>query len=177
MEDKVPIRGNPPEDMDNDDFVQYIEDQVAYMQGFLKLGAGKEVSFYELEEALKGYTHVHLSLLAMYNVARIEHMREEEEFNQWYAQKFVMVRAVHNLSEKTAQKWASQKELDCLLRSENLQEYKTKKTHLIETEQKYSFLGSLVKMWEGYSYTLSTLSTNIRAELGTSGMENRLRTN
>lgn len=181
MEDEVPVRAirsqDEMENMDKDEFVQYVEEQVAYMEGFLKIGAGKEINFYELEEALKGYTHVHLSLLAMYNVARIEHMRQDEEFNQWYAQRFVYVRAKHNLAEKTAQKWASQKELDCLLRDEFLDEFRTRKKALMDCDQKYSFLGQLVKMWEGYSYILSTLSTNVRAELGTQGMERGFRTN
>ena len=178
MEENVPIREIMPQEDDedtkisDDTFITYVEQQIAYMEGFLKIGAGKEINFYELEEALKGYTHVHLSLLAMYNVARFEHMKQEEEFAQWYAEKLVYIRDKYNLTEKSAQKWASQRELDALLRKDFSSEFQPKKASLLTCDQKHSFLGQLVKMWEGYSYILNTLSTNVRAELGTANFDN-----
>jgi hypothetical protein len=155
-------------DVDSDkEFFDYLKHQVNTMESYLTIGAGKEINFYELEEALKGYTHIQLTLVSMHNIARIEYQKEEEEFNQWYAEKFVFIRAKHNLPEKTAQKWASQKELDSLLRVEFRDEFIERKKRLLGVEQKVSFLHSLLKLWEGYSYTLNTLSTNVRAEIGT----------
>ena len=98
MEDEdVPVRGKrqeapaesgwddtAPEDMPEEEFIAFVNSQTEYMKGYLRIGAGKEINFYELEEALKGYTQVYLSLLNMVNLARIEAAKIKEEFDMWY---------------------------------------------------------------------------------------------
>ena len=147
-------------------FFDFIETQVNEMQEATRLGTDKEISFFELEKALKGYSSVYLSLLSLYNMARIDVQKEDESFNTWYSGKYVEVRAEVNKPELTAQKWASTKEIEHMVRSLNGLEYMAKKKALSEKELRVSFLKDLIEMWKAHQFILSTLSSNIRTEAG-----------
>lgn len=159
--------------MSEDQFIAFVNEQTDRMKSYLTIGAGREINFYELEEALKGYTQVYLSLLNMVNLARIEAMRTKEDFDMWYAEKFTAARAKYNTKDLSAQKWAGQKELECIVRTENHEEFKRRKKLVLEADQKETYLSNITDMWKGYAYTLSTLSNNVRAEVGSAGIENR----
>jgi hypothetical protein len=151
-----------------DTFIQFVQDQINEMKEAARLGTDKEISFFELEHALKGYSHIYISLLSMYNIARIDLQKEKEEFNAWFSSKYVLVRAEVNKPELTAQKWASTKEIEHMIVAISPEEYKNKKSILLEKENKLDFLQGLIDMWKSHQFILSTLSSNIRAEAGMS---------
>jgi len=171
MEDTFEMRPLKTIEVSKDDeFFQFVEKQIDEMREYLKLRSGKEVTFFELEEALKGYSHVHLTLISLFHIIRMEKSLAEESFDQWYAEKFIEERAKHNLPSLAAQKWASQRELDALVRIDNPEEFKRRKEAKLSIEHRESFIASILKMWESYSYTLNVLSSNARAELNTGFM-------
>jgi hypothetical protein len=147
-------------------FFGFIEAQIEEMKEASRLGTDKEISFSELERALKGYSHVYISLLSLYNIARIDVQKENEDFDTWYSTKYVGVRAEVNKPELTAQKWASTKEIEHMVRSINGDEYIKRKKALAEKELRVSFIKDLIEMWKSHQFILSTLSSNIRAEAG-----------
>ena len=152
--------------MDEFNFLNFIDTQINEMKEAARLGTDKEISFFELEHALKGYSSVYITLLSLYNVARIDLQKEKEEFNAWYSSKFVAVRAEVNKPELTAQKWAGQKEIEHMIIALSPDQYKEKKCRLSEKEGKLDFLSNLIDMWKSHQFILSTLSSNIRAEAG-----------
>lgn len=158
---------------DEQGLIQFVEEQIEKMKGYLHLGAGKEINFYELEEALKGHENVHLALIGMYNVSRISLQKEEQEFDLWFSKKFLEIRSEVNRPELTAQKWAGQKEIEMMVKVRNEEEYKKIKGTLNVIEGKASFLKELMTSWSNYQWILKILSDNVRSEVGMSNMENR----
>ena len=148
------------------DFLEFVEEQIDTMKKASRLGTDKEISFYELEQALKNYSSVYVGLLSLYNVARIDLQKEKESFNSWYSTKYTNVRSEVNKPELTAQKWASTKEIEHMIISFNPVDYNERKNRLSEKESKLDFLSGLIDMWKSHQFILSTLSSNIRAEAG-----------
>ena len=151
---------------EENEFISFIEAQVESMKEATRLGTDKEISFFELEKALKGYSSVYLTLLTLYNMARIDVQKENEEFDSWYSSEYVGVRASVNKPELTAQKWASTKEIEHMVRSLNGEEYLDRKRALSDKELRVSFIKDLLEMWKTHQFILSTLSSNIRTEAG-----------
>ena len=150
----------------SDTFFEFVQEQISKMKEATRLGTNKEISFIELEYALKGYSQVYISLLSMYNIARIDLQREKERYNAWYSAKYVAVRGEVNKPELTAQKWASTKEIEHIVISLNPEEYQAQRNTYLEKESKVDFLSGLIDMWKSHQFILSTLSSNIRAEAG-----------
>lgn len=156
------------EDEENvDEFILFIQSEIAEMQEAVRLGTDKEISFFELESALKHYSSTYISLLSMYNIARIDLQKENEEFGSWYSGQFIKIRSEVNKPELTAQKWASYKEIEHMVVSQN-PEYLEKKRLILDKESRVEFIKGLIDMWKSHQFILSTLSSNIRAEAGMS---------
>jgi hypothetical protein len=159
----------PIEEMDEketEDLVQYISQKVEYMKKFLRLGADTEVNFYELQRALVEYSNIHNSLISMSTITRFEHSKAKEDFTSWYSEKFIEIRNNVNSPDKPASKYMSATEIEYMVRTEFKDEFKKLKDEEITLEHKHHFVKELVKMWEGHNYVLSTLSSNLRSEVG-----------
>jgi hypothetical protein len=153
---------------DETTFLAFVNSQIAEMGEAVRLGTDKEISFSELESALRKYSSVYISLLSLYNVARIDFQQETESFNTWYSSEFIVIRGQVNKPELSAQKWASYKEIEHMVRASNSHKYSAKKQAILEKEARVDFLGNLIDMWKSHQFILSTLSSNIRAEAGMS---------
>jgi len=150
----------------DDEFILFVKKQIEEMKEHARLGTDKEISFLDLEKALKSYSQVYMTLLSMYNIARISLQKEKEEFNSWFSAKYVAVRSEVNKPELTAQKWASTKEIEHMVIAFNPELYQLKKQSLNEVEGKLDFISGLIDMWKSHQFILSTLSSNIRTEAG-----------
>lgn len=162
-DDTVPTRGKI-------DFVSYVQQQITRMEEYVQLGRQGEVTFLELNSALCNYQHVYLTLISMYNLAKIDYEIAKEEWDSWYAEVFVSVRARENRQDIAAQKWLSQKELDMLVRHEYRAEFSLKHVDLLELERKMAFLSRLLEAWQSQQYILGTLSKNLQSEISSAGM-------
>jgi hypothetical protein len=152
--------------LENVDLVDYIERQIAHMKSCLTLGTKREISFFELEEALKDYPHIYISLISMETLAKLEYQKANEEFNSWFGSNYLTERSLVNRPELTAQKWAGQKEIEYMVKATHSTEYLERKNSLLELEHKHEFVKDLVEMWKSYQFILSALSSNVRAEAG-----------
>jgi len=154
--------------------IEFVENQIAKMREYSKLGNGKEPTFYEVNEALMSYQDTLLALLAMHNTSKIEHMRAKETFEDWYAQKYILIREEMNPRSLSAQKWYSQKEIEMMVRQQYNDEYKRLSWNLTLTEQQLSFLRRLLEGWNTHQYILTQLSRNLIAEVNGMGVESAL---
>jgi hypothetical protein len=143
----------------------YIKEKIAQMKEALKLGAGREVSFYELQECLVEYSHVFLTLIALQNEARIDHQRKKAEFQVWWDKKYIAIKLRENTKELAGSKWCTAGELEAMVRKENEDRFIIENEILQEAEHKLSFMNHLIEMWKSYQFVLGTISSNIRAEV------------
>lgn len=154
-----------PEEGSEDVFLAFVQEQIANLKKYNRLGSDKELSFDDLNKALCGYQNVNLTLISLYNVAKVELTKEKEKFDDWFAEKFISVRSRENRKELSAQKWASQKEIEMMVRREYSFEYKGWKDSLNVLEHKVAFLRRLLESWNSQQYILSTLSRNLQSEV------------
>lgn len=154
--------------------IEFVENQIAKMREYSKLGNGKEATFYEVNEALMSYQNTLLALLAMHNTAKVEYMRAKEAFEDWFAQKYIFIREEVNPRSLSAQKWYSQKEIEMMVRQQYNDDYKRLSWNVSLTEQQLSFLRRLLEGWNTHQYILTQLSRNLIAEVNGMGVESAL---
>jgi hypothetical protein len=154
--------------------IEFVESQIATMRQYVKLGNGKEATFYEVNEALMSYQNTLLALLAMHNTAKIEYMRAKETFEDWFAKKYILIREQVNPRSLSAQKWYSQKEIEMMVRQQYNDDYKRLSWNVNLTEQQLSFLRRLLEGWNTHQYILTQLSRNLIAEVNGLGVESAL---
>ena len=168
------MNNRQPVETDTDKFLKFVNEQIEKMKTYASLGAEEEISFYSLNNALRSYEGIYLTLISLYNVARIELQQKEEEYQDWYSDKFVFIKNRENRIDLTAQKWASQKELELMVRNENQFELKGWKEELRVLENKEAFLKRLLDAWQSQQFILSTLSKNLIAEVGATSTDRLL---
>ena len=153
------------------DFIDWVQEQIGKMKGYLRLGADVEVSFVELQKALTGYAHVYNTLISMYHEARISHQWIEEDYKTWYGERYLIIRNEANRADLAASKWLTASEIEFRVMAENKQVFLARKRNLLEAERKVSFLRDLIEMWKAYQRNLSDISSNLRAEIGMARMD------
>jgi len=163
MPGRVPLEET--QESNDRSFLQFVEEQIAKMKEYASLGSGRSITFVELNEALCNYEQVYLTLISMYNVINIEFQRATEDFDDWYADKFLSIRSRENAKDMSAQKWASQKELEWMVRKEFNFDYRARKDNLMTLERKVAFFRRLLESWQAQQWILNTLSKNIATEV------------
>ena len=157
--------------------VTFVTEQIDRMRSYVQFQAGKEPTFFEINQALLSYQDTQLGLLALHNTSKMDHTRAKEEFDDWYADKYLLMRERVNPISLSAQKWASQKEIELMVRKEFPTEFHKYNWAVIEAEQQLAFMRRLVDSWASYQFVLTQLSKNIIAELGGLSVEGSLDTN
>lgn len=184
MSDEVPVRPirtrgetipTPQQAVDAETkLVAFVNQQIEKMRSHVQFQAGKEPSFFEVNQALLSYQDTNLGLLALHNTAKMENTRAKEIFEDWYAQKYIDVRDRVNPRTLSAQKWYSQKEIELMIRNEYKDEYHRYNWDVIITEQQLAFMRRLLEGWASYQYVLTQLSKNLISELNGLGVESSL---
>ena len=156
------------------DLIQFVTQQIQRMKKTYTLGANQNITFDEVNKALRSYYDVQLSLISMYNVAKISAQAAQEEFDNWFAEKYIITREELNPRSISSQKWYSQKEIEMQIRVNYRSEYAIMTTKLRDENIKLAFLRRLLEGWNQLSFVLNTLSKNLIAEYGGAGLEDRL---
>jgi hypothetical protein len=145
-------------------FYKFVNEQIEKLKKYSELNSD-DLKFDDLNRVLCNYGQIYFTLLSLYTFSQTELKLAKEEFDCWYADKFVSIRERENRIELAAQKWLSYKEIEMLLRKENKVEYIGKKQSLSLIEQRVEFVQQMIKTWESQQYILSTLSKNIQTEV------------
>ena len=163
------------DDVEINRFIKFVQTQIEKLQQYTQLGTKKEITFNELNSFLLSYNTIFLSLVGIYNIAKIEYLKEQEDFDNWFSEKFIIIRNRENPKELSATKWASQKEIEYMVRQEYKSEYVPRKSKLLLMERKASFFRRLIDIWTSQQYILSTLSKNLQTELSLSSFPDSIR--
>lgn len=157
--------------------ISFVQSQIETMKAHLSLGSGTDPSFYEVNSALCSYQNVNLALLAMHNTARIEHVKAKERFEDWFAEKYVIIRERENPRSLSAQKWLSQKEIELIIRTEFKDEFRRYNWEVIEAEHQLNFMRRLLEAWSAHQFVLTQLSKNLISEVAGLNVDNALSSN
>lgn len=151
-------------------FFSFVEKKLEQMHKYSK--AVKDVNnitFFELNEALANHYDVHTTLVGLYNTAAVELEVIEMQFQEWFDEKYVNKRKSVNSTSISAQKWASAKEIESMVRVENKEEYKQRWTKVIAMRRQVKFIQRLLEGWEGFKFSLQTMSKNMQVQYRDSG--------
>lgn len=157
-------QSHDPFDNAHKKFYDYVEEQIAMMNSRAKLISSSNISFFELNEAMVGYTRVLEGLISAYTDLKIEVGVAEAKLDIWYSDKYMQVRNENNLKTEKTATWLSQKEIDAIVKSKFKAEYSAYKAECIRLDAERSYVERKIKAWETYNFLLGQLSRNLIAE-------------
>ena len=146
-------------------FIEFVETQIAKIKKYTKLGQDGQLTFFDLNQALSEYQNINLTLIAMYNISKLDYHTENEDFETWYANRFLEIRERENPKTIAPGKWASTKEIEMMVRSSYSTEFTKRKHSLNMKEHQMRFLRRLTESWSSQQFILSTLSKNVQSEV------------
>lgn len=153
-------------------FFSFVETKIKQMQEHTtKIKDIQNLTFLELNQALANHFDVYMSLVSLYNVAEIERAATEQDFQTWWDDKYVEKRKKVNPTHMSAQKWASTKEIEAMVRVENKEEYKEKHIAVVAAQRQMKFLQRLMEGWQDFKFALQTISKNVQTEYRDAGQE------
>lgn len=146
--------------------IEFCEAQINKMSKFSSVQlADGEIGFDKMNQALANYQNINLSLIALYNLAKVEHTKVKDAFDEWFAEKYVQIRSDRNPTTVSSTKWLSTKEIEMEVRVTFKKEFNRLHTEVAFAEQKVAFLRRLLDSWSSHQYVLSQISKNIISEM------------
>lgn len=158
-------------------FIEYVQTKMKEMQNYSRLGNDGHLTFFDLNRALMEHSNVNLTLTALYSIAKNEYKKLEDEFEDWYAERYVEIKDIENPKTLSPGKWASSKEIEMIVRVKFKDDFKKRKHELNLKEAQLSFLRRTCETWERQSFVLSSLSKNLQAEVASLNFEQGLKLN
>ncbi|MCA1806336.1 MAG: hypothetical protein LC687_00430 [Actinobacteria bacterium] len=153
-------------------FFSFVENKIKQMHSHSRAVKDfSNVTFFELNQTLANHFDVYISLVALYNVAEVEREAEEQDFQTWWDDLYVKKRAVVNAHSLSAQKWASSKEIEAMVRVDHKDEYKDRYMGVVAARRQVQFLRRLIEGWSDFKFALQTMSKNMQTEYMNSGGE------
>ena len=181
MEEQIPERviptrmvNNPPSENNTiqqeksaeDKLFEFVDKQITKFRKYATFTNGQP-SFFELNETLSSYADMNCSLLVIYVKAKEEYQKAKDEYDDFIADKYKIIREEYNLPSLSAQKWLSTQEIMTMIQSDNRwrDEYKKLRENLHITEMQRDFCRRLLDNLVDLKFNLGTLSKNVQAEV------------
>lgn len=148
-----------------DRLINYVNSQVSKIGRYMTFSNGQP-TFFELNEALSEYGNVNCSLISMDVLAKNEWQEAKNKYDEFVAEKYIIVRRENNLQSLSAQKWLSTQEIMYLVQSDPrwVTEYRKLRDEMNAAEKKVAFCRRMLDNWESFKYNLGVLSKNVVAE-------------
>jgi hypothetical protein len=166
------IKSTPIEDSEikteinqsEEQFLEFVRNQMETMNNSL-LFKYKEPTMYELNMSLSQWESVWFSLVAIYEEARWEAAKAKENYDEWWACKFMEIRNRENKSTMKRNQWLSTTEIENTVISENIPKIRELKASILESDSKKDMMSRIMDGWDKYSWILARLSQNSVAEI------------
>lgn len=154
------------EDFEEKEFLTFVQGQIDEIKKYTQIYDSQGlITLDVLNKSLSRWADINATLLGIYSLAKLDYRKYQEEFDQWFAEKYLAVRAVENPKTLSAQKWAGQKEIEMIVKTQFKEEYLKRKKILLLHERRTSFLKRMLDLWSSQQFVLSTLSRNLQAEV------------
>ena len=149
-----------------DRLIEFVENQINKMRKYMTFSEGQP-SFFELNSALSSYGDMNCSLISLDVLAKEEHQRAKNEYDEFIAEKYSQIRKENNLQSISAQKWLSTQELMYLVQSDPrlVMEYRRLRDEVNAAEKKVAFCRRLLDNLSDFKFNLGVLSKNVQAEV------------
>lgn len=152
-----------------DEFINFVSKHLQKMDKKLLFDGEHAPSLAVLNNCLSDHSHVMLALTGLYEQNRWDKTQAQDDFDTWYAEKFIEVRTEVNKDDLAKSKWYTKEEIDYMIKVKYKKEYKAMKDAVNLAESKRSFLQRLVDGWNSYQFILTQLSRNSIAEYSSEG--------
>lgn len=158
------------------DYITYVQEQIEQFKKYTNLidDALGEITPSQVNYALANYTNVNIALNTEYQRKKSELDRKKRAFHVWWDEQFVIVRREMNPPTNPGTKWLSKQELESEVRSRNKDEYLGYRDDLDDLENQVNFLSRLLSQWADHGKMLTTLSQNMRQEMVSLGIQDRV---
>lgn len=154
------------EETSEERLLQFVEEQISKMKKYTDYGSMPgQVGFFELTEALKSYSTVQMSLVSLDVIAKLEHQKKKDEFDEWMSEKYMIAREILNPISLSSQKWASAKEIEFYVRNTWKAEYKKLNEEATNAENRVAFCRRLLDAWKDHLFVLQRLCNNQQTEM------------
>lgn len=147
--------------------IPFVEKQIELMNNKL-LFDGETPTFDRLNIALLQHEGTLLGLTSLYEMRRWAKEDADAQFKEWFAIRCADMRDEVNPRDIAATKWFSSKEIEYLVIKRYQQEYAQYTANLKLAEAEVSTMQRLIDSWDSYRWILQTISSNCRAEFGSS---------
>lgn len=167
MSDSIPVRKIAQQRVPkaDDRLLQFADEQIAHMQAYAKLdGVNGQPGFYELNQAMMQYQTVLLGLISLNAVAKVELAKAKEEFDDWFAQRYVETRDVLNPRSVASTKWYSTKEIEMEVRVRFRDEFRRLNDEVTFSEQKVALIRRILEGWQSHQFILARIAKNVETE-------------
>ena len=145
----------------------FVEKQIDRMRKYTALGEGGGPTFFELNEALSNWSNVNCSLITLDVMAKQEYQKAKNDYDEFIADKYYIIRSENNLPSLSAQKWLSTQEIMYMIQRDPrwVVDYRNLRDELNICEKKVAFCRRMLDNMESFKYTLGILSKNVQAEV------------
>ena len=155
-------------------FFSFVSTKIDQMADFKRdIQDINSVTFHQLNAALYNHNETYNALVSLYNVAAIEEDAVKLDFQLWFDELYTKMRARLNPPNLSSQKWASTREIESAVRTENKEEFKQRRMNVIAAERQTAFCRRLMEGWDGMKFNLNTISKNQQAQFRGAGDEER----
>jgi hypothetical protein len=163
MEEQIAIREKR---FNEKEFMEFVSEQIDKFKNHAEIIRNPDsVTIADLNHSLSEYSVVMSTLLSLQALAHIEARKHRERFEDWFSEKYLMIRNRENPKNLSAQKWAGQKELERMVRVEYNFEYKGFRDLMDMAELRETFLGRMVEAWKSHQFILGHMCKNVQAEI------------
>jgi hypothetical protein len=158
------------------DYINFVNEQVEKYKKNLKLidENVNEVTPHMINTALSSYGTINLMLIAEYNRKKTEFRQVEMDYEEWWDEKFSTMRKEMQEGIESKSVKIGMKEVEIEVRVKYKEEYKEWQSKLFKAEQQISFFQRLLDLWKRMDNTLTQISFNMRSELKSLSLDNRL---
>ena len=149
-----------------DRLLEYVEKQITKMRKYMTFSEGQP-SFFELNSALSSYGDMNCSLISLDVLAKNEYQKAKNEYDEFIAEKYTIIRRENNLQSISAQKWLSTQEIMYLVQSDGRwrDEYFRLRDEMNAAEKKVAFCRRMLDNLSDFKFNLGVLSKNVQAEV------------
>jgi hypothetical protein len=160
--------------MTEEEFFAFVQEEIKKLRQHVAFEAKTEITFSDLQEKLEEYSPISFTLTELQARYRWQARAAKRSFDQWFDDKVVEVQQRYNRIDVAKTKWLTATEIERLARVAASDEYQCKLEALDSIEAREKFIGALIKNWESHSYVLTQMCNNVRSEVASLSMENRL---